>query len=682
LCVCGILAVAQAQSPLQKVLSLLTNLESKIVQEGAEAKTAYEELTQWCKEGVRDLQYDIKTRKSEITELKACAEAAASQIAAGATKVEELAASISSNEADLKAATGIREKEAADFKAADAELVDIVNVLERAIGLLEREMKKHSPVLVQVQQASDLAGALRVMLDAAMIGSQDVQKLTALMQSSKSAEESGDDDDLGAPDPTVYKGHSGGIIDTLEDLLDKAKTELSDLRSKETANKHNFQLMAQSINDEVKYAQKDMQDSKKAVEESKSTKATCEGDLGVTTKTLTEDEQTLASLKTDCATREEDYEAQTKSRAEELDAIRKATSILRENVTAASSVAYDLNQESASFLQVQGMSLRNGADLANFEAVRLIRDLARRDHSEALMQLAMRISALVRGSETADPFAKVKALITDMIARLEKDADAEATHKAYCDKELADTLANRMAMENEVDKLSAAIDSKKAQSTQLKQEVAELQKSLADLSSSQAKMDSMRGEEHKVFVADKADLDQGLEGVRQALKVLRDYYSTSEDAAHDAATGSGTSIIGLMEVIESDISRHLAEMTVTEESAQHAYEKQTQLNKILKAQKEADVKYKAKEASGLDKAVAEHSADLSGVQDELSAILEYKAKLQKMCTSTPETYEERSQRRTDEIAGLKEALSILEGEAALLQRHQRALRGHTVSSSQ
>mmetsp|Transcript_4743 Transcript_4743/g.11475 ORF Transcript_4743/g.11475 Transcript_4743/m.11475 type:complete len:683 (+) Transcript_4743:71-2119(+) len=674
LCTFSLLALAQGQSPLQKVLSLLTNLESKILQETAEAKKAFEELTAWCKDGVRDLEYDIKTRKSELTELKACIESADAQIASGATKVEELAASISSNEADLKAATGIREKEATDFKAAEGELMEIVSTLERAIGLLEREMKKHSPVLVQLHQAASLADAFKVMLDAAMLGSKDVEKLTALVQSAQTNEDDSQDE-LGAPDPAVYKARSGNIIDTLEDLLEKAKGELDDARAKETANMHNFELMQQSITDENKYAQKDMQDSKKGVETSKSTKASCEGDLAMTTTTLKEDEQTMASLKTDCATREEDYESQTKSRAEELEVIRKATSILRENATAASSVTYGLNQ--VSFLQINGLSLRNGADLANFEAVRLIRDLARREHSEALMQLAMRISALVRGSDGQDPFAKVKTLISDMIGRLEKDQEAEATHKAYCDKELADTLANRMAMENEVDALTAAIDSKKAESIQLKQEVAELQKSLADLAASQTKMDAMRAEEHEVFVADKADLDTGLEGVREALKVLRDYYSSSEEASHTAATGTGTSVIGFIEVIESDISRNLAEMTVTEESAQHSYEKQTQLNKILKTQKEADVKYKSKEAGGLDKAVAEHSADLSNVQDELAAILDYKAKLQKMCIAAPETYEERTQRRQDEIAGLKEALSILEGEAALLQRRQRALRGLT-----
>jgi len=56
---------------------------------------------------------------------------------------------------------------------------------------------------------------------------------------------------------------------------------------------------------------------------------------------------------------------------------------------------------------------------------------------------------------------------------------------------------------------------------------------------------------------------------------------------------------------------------------------------------------------------------------QLSAVLEYYGKIKERCIAKPETYESRKARREAEIQGLKEALSILEGEAAFLQR-----RGH------
>merc|ERR1719384_2046599 len=278
-------------------------------------------------------------------------------------------------------------------------------------------------------------------------------------------------------------------------------------------------------------------------------------------------------------------------------------------------------------------------------------------------------------SETGDdPFAKVKGLIADMIAKLEAEAEADATHKAYCDKELAETNEKKADKEAEIEKLSTKIDQMSARSAQLKQEVAALQKALAELAATQAEMNKLRKEEHDVFVSEKADLEQGLEGVKLALKILREYYA-KEDKAHAAAVGASDSIIGLLEVVESDFTRTLAEIIATEQSAVAAYTQQTKDNQIETAAKSQDVKYKSQESANLDAAVAQASADRSSIQTELDAVNEYLASLKKQCTAVPETYAQREQRRAAEIAGLKQALAILSGEASLIQQNaRRALR--------
>jgi len=48
---------------------------------------------------------------------------------------------------------------------------------------------------------------------------------------------------------------------------------------------------------------------------------------------------------------------------------------------------------------------------------------------------------------------------------------------------------------------------------------------------------------------------------------------------------------------------------------------------------------------------------------EYAAVMEYWNELQPMCIAKPEPYAERKKRREAEIAGLKEALTILEEEA-------------------
>merc|ERR1719463_995929 len=111
----------------------------------------------------------------------------------------------------------------------------------------------------------------------------------------------------------------------------------------------------------------------------------------------------------------------------------------------------------------------------------------------------------------------------------------------------------------------------------------------------------------------------------------------------------------MLEVIESDFTKGLAELITTEETAAAEYDRITKENEITKVTKEQDVKYKTKEAKDLDKAVAEATSDRDGLQTQLDAVLKYWASLTEQCIAKPEPYEERKRRREAEIAGLKEA---------------------------
>merc|ERR1712060_835616 len=146
---------------------------------------------------------------------------------------------------------------------------------------------------------------------------------------------------------------------------------------------------------------------------------------------------------------------------------------------------------------------------------------------------------------------------------------------------------------------------------------------------------------------------------------------------HEKATGAGTSIIGILEVVESDFATNLAKEETEEADAATTYEKTTQENKISTQLKNQDVKYKTQEFTGLDKQIAELTADRESTDAELSAVNEYYGKIKDRCIAKPETYEERQRRRSAEIAGLKEALAILNDETAFVQRRKsgRHLRG-------
>merc|ERR1719197_1218731 len=192
----------------------------------------HDEMTAWCHDREMNLGFDIKTGKSDVDGLTASIDKQSSLINAGATKVEELSSGIAANEADLKAATAVRNEEAGTFSAEEKELGEVIDTLDRAVAVLSRAGSS----LMQVKHAKNVAEALRLMVDASVLSTADASRLTALVQSQSSDE----DGDAGAPDGAVYVSKSGSIVDMIEGLKEKAEEQLSDARKKESTASHNF----------------------------------------------------------------------------------------------------------------------------------------------------------------------------------------------------------------------------------------------------------------------------------------------------------------------------------------------------------------------------------------------------------------------------------------------------------
>merc|ERR1719416_143268 len=645
--------VVQAEaSPVNKVVSMVSDLQAQITSKGEVAHKQYQELVESCEDRARNLGFEITTGTSEAESLTAAIAEEGASLSSLNTKVEELAASLASNEADVKAATHIREKEAADFAAEEKELMETIDTLGRATTILEREMNKGGAAMVQLRNAGSFAKTMDVMVQASMIATSDASRLTNLLQQSQ---KDGDEDEApGAPDAAVYQSQSGSIVDTLQDLSEKAEAQLADLRQKEVSARHNYEMLKQSLDDEIKFGEEDMDAAKKAISESTERKATAEGDLDVTQKELAEDKTAKAEVHQQCEAAAATYAAESRSRDEELAALAAAKKIIVE-ATGGSAAA-------AAFIQVA-----SSRGLHRYEAVRLVRDLARQQHSNSLAQLASKMTAAMQSSGAFD---KVKGLISNMIARLEQEAGADATKKAYCDKELAESNEKKADKSAEIEKISTRIDRMAATSAQLKEEVATLENQLSLLAKSQAEMDRLRGEQKESYGAAKAELEKGISGIKLALKILNEYYA-ADGKAHEAAEGAASGIIALLETVEADFSKTLAQITADEEAAAAAHETATKENEIDRTAKEQSVKYKSQESKSLDKSSAELTADRNGVQAELDAVSEYLSKIEAACIERAETYSARVERRTAEIAGLKEALQILESETALVQRQAK-----------
>jgi len=684
-------AARSGANPLGEVVSLLTDLSAKVTSEGEAEAKSFAEYSEWCDDTIKEKGFAIKTATSQQEKLEATISELSANIDASTSKVGDLAGEVAASESELKSATGIRDKETSDFKAGDSELMDVIDTLGRAITVLEREMQKN-PSLAQIdtKNLANVLSTLDKVVDAAAFSATDKQRLTALVQSAQNSDDS--DSELGAPAAAVYDSHSGNIVEVLEDLKEKAETQLSDLRKAETNAKHNYDMLKQSLVDQMDADNKDLDAEKQSKAASEQSKAAAEGDLSVTVADLKTTNEALTGTKVTCKQVAEDHDATVKARDEELKTIAQAIGVLKDTTSGAVSQTYSFLQESS--IAGAGFRLHTRADLRRSEVVALVKKLAKQYHSAALAQLASRIGAVVRYSAGSgeDPFAKVKGLISEMIKKLQDEAGAEATEKAYCDDETSKTETKKGELDAEISKLTSKIDISAAQAGQLKEDIQELQSQLAAIAKEQAEMDSMRQTSHSDYVQAKSDLELGLSGVRKALVVLREYYAAGDAAfvqqpakptIFDAASGSGTSIIGILEVVESDFATNLAKEETEESTAAEAYDKMTQQNKITKTTKDQDVKYKTKEEASLKKSISELSSDRDTSSTELSAVLEYYEKLNERCIAKPETYESRKDRRQAEIAGLKDALNILESETAFVQskRHGSHLRGAAVLSA-
>merc|ERR1719329_1338271 len=320
----------------------------------------------------------------------------------------------------------------------------------------------------------------------------DAAGITAFMQSSSDD----DDSEMGAPDAAVYESHSGGIIDTLNGLLEKGETQLNTATATETTNKNNFAQLKQSLTDELKFANKDMDDAKKGLAESSEIKASAEGDLEVTNKALAEDVHALGNLHMDCMTKASDFEAETTSRGEELKALAMAKKAVVDNTAGAAGQSY-------SFMQI-----KSSTDLRQTEAVQFIKNLSKKQNAPALAQLASRIASAMKLSNGEDVFAKIKGMIADMVEKLEQEAAEAAELKEWCDKEIAESTAKKEDTTALFDKLTTKHNSATANSKKLKEQVATLQRELAELAQTQADMDRIRADEKATYDANRPEMEQ------------------------------------------------------------------------------------------------------------------------------------------------------------------------------
>jgi DNA repair exonuclease SbcCD ATPase subunit len=667
------LVAAEKVSPVQKVIELLGECKAKVEKDLAAEAAVMEEYTTFCDDELKEKGYAIQTAEREIGDLMATIEDSKATIIEKTDEIAELGTVIAAKEKELAAATDVRKGQSEEFAAAESELVKSVDECSRAVTALEKGMallqggrKREARQMLKAVKT-----AMSTVLAAIAIDTDSTRKLRSFIQQSNSDSE---DNELTLKQPqakqVAYESKSGGIIQAVKEMQGKAEAELSDLRKKEMANAHEFKMLDQALSNEISHSKSKLSEATKAKAGAEETQASSEGDLVATKKTKAADEEYSTNLKTECETAAHEWAERQESAKAEMAAIDKASEILASGVTALVQVntkkrSFDFDSDSESESDQQSEVRQR--------LVKKIQGLGKKLHSFGLMQLASVASS--------DPFVKIRGLIEDMIAKLLKEAEEEATQKAFCDKEMGASKKSQAEKTATIEKLQARIDGNSAKIAELDDAIKSLEAEVAEIDKAQAEATEIRNKEKVDNLAAIKDFRDSANAVVAAMGVLKSFYeggaliqtsAVSKRAARPefggAKTDAASGIISVLEVAESDFTSLLAETETEEDAAADAYAKQTEENKISKATKEADGKAKASEIKSLTVELGHAKEDHASVSSELDAVNSYIDKLRPQCEEKAMSYEEKKAAREAEIAGLKEALEILSGGIGFLQR--------------
>merc|ERR1719335_687455 len=242
--------------------------------------------------------------------------------------------------------------------------------------------------------------------------------------------------------------------------------------------------------------------------------AAIDKDLAETEKTKAADEEYSSTLKTECEMAAEEWAARQASAKEEMAAIDKASEILSTGV-----VAFAQVDSSSKRISFDSDDDSDSNDQVREKLVSKIQSLGKKLHSFGLMQLASVASS--------DPFVKIRGLIEDMIAKLLKEAQEEATQKAFCDTEMGKSKKSQAEKTATIDKLQTRIDGASATIAELTEAVKTLESEVASIDESQASATKIRTEEKADNTAAISDFKQSAEAVVKAMEVLKNFYEGS-----------------------------------------------------------------------------------------------------------------------------------------------------------
>jgi len=679
-------------TPVEKVIIMLEDLQTEVVTEGkAEAKT-YDKFACFCKDMTAEKTSAIEAGKKEQEDKQAQIETLSTDRDELDKTIAEIQKAIKETEAQMK---DLMDQRAATQKVFDFNSADMKGAIAALRAAIDALKASRPGSFVEIQPMIKTLRKATLMADALGLESTKTKMAVAAL--------------LQQPEVPMqnYDFKSEGVIEMLEDLMKKFTDTNNQLNEEETDSiaKHDSamqELTTTKANQEADLA-KNQERKGKIVEDIQVTS----GDLSTISATLLDDQEYLMELAKNCQAQGTMWDQRVRVRKDELTALTQAISVIKGVVSAkttdatvrlvqkhvflGSPVMVAANQdameaieeeseqvdEAPNFLQKGKAALVRLTDAPDSDAdskraavINLLRTESKALKSTLLAGLVSKVSA--------DPFAKIKTLIQELIQRLLAEAANEANQKGWCDKEMSAAKQTRDYKADEIEELNGELASAEAIRDKLQEETAVLEAEIKELEAQLAKATKEREEEKAENEKTIEDAKAGVEAVQEAIKILSEFYEKAAqegtelvqdvpempDAGFEGPyKGKGSEsggILGMLDVILSDFKRTIK--VTTEDEAKSAQEflefsRQTQTSITTKS-----VAHDAK-MKELDETLAKIDDDKESMdlaQTSLDKALQELTELQAACVDTGMSYEDRVAMREQEIDSLKKALCILD----------------------
>jgi len=612
-------------SGVERVLGMLDKMSKKAKTNRNDEEYDWAKQKAWCQGRKDELETEISDAKDSIESLEAETERLEDDMAKLDAAVSKLSGKIERSKADLDKANKEREENKAAFEKEEKDYRESVDALGRAIKVLT-EHQKAGTSLTQI--GADELG----------LPQQTSEVVTAFLSS-------GSDSD----DP-----HSTGILELLRNLHEKFKKELLESMKEEQKAKSSHEIVKAQTEATIEVDEEEQKSKSQQRDRHAGKVAENKKRLQQANTLIEQNKKALVETKRDCSIKEEEFHQKYKVLGEEMEALQKATDIISSNLKSSL-----LQRPTA--IQTVLAELR-GRAVHRQEVRKFLEEESRKQNSKTLALLVQKLDA--------DPFAKVRGVINEILMKLQEKATEDAKLNAYCDAETEKNKLSRTSLSEKVEALEAEIEELKAAIKELDAETKALSEDLRKSAKEFMEAQEIRAKEEQKNKVTLKEAQAAQRATAEAIQVLRDFYSNAalvqlgseSQEESSSSTGLGVdsnSVIAMLEIIQADFAQLEEDTKVDESSQKRAFEELQAETEESKLVMETQVKHNTKDQKEKAQALNEAEDDLTRNEVELESSDRYYQKLQEKCGLTQESFDERVAKAKEEIKTMKLALKML-----------------------